>query len=53
MEAISMDDTADFTTREEFARSFVPAFKQAMKIIERKAAGGGSWEMTAMNGLNH
>ena len=34
-----MSEVTGYKTREDFARSFVPAFKQALRMAERKAAG--------------
>jgi len=34
-----MDDGLEYETREDFARSFIPAFKQAIKLGEQKLAG--------------
>jgi len=34
-----MDEVSGFKTREDFARSFVPAFKQAVRLVQRIAAG--------------
>jgi len=34
-----MRQAMEYKTKEDFARSFVPAFKQALKLAERKAAG--------------
>ena len=34
-----MCETTEYRTKEEFARSFIPTYKQALKLIERKARG--------------
>ena len=33
------EEVKEFKTKEDFAKSFVPSLKQALKMAERKAAG--------------
>jgi hypothetical protein len=34
-----MDTVADYKTKEDFAKSFIPAFKQSLRLAESMAAG--------------
>jgi len=34
-----MSETMGFKTKEDFAKSFIPSLKYAIKLAERKAAG--------------
>jgi hypothetical protein len=36
---IAMREVTGYATKEDFAKGFVPAFKQAVRLAERKAAG--------------